>query len=68
MKLKNIRVEYSCEATVNTGNFTNVRPGYRISADVPEGTSASEVYEYLETRLDARLERKVDSINEELNS
>lgn len=36
-ELKNVRVEYSKEATINIGNFENVKPGYRVSADVPNG-------------------------------
>lgn len=68
MELKNIRVEYSVEATVNTGNFTNVRPGYRVSADVPEGTNPAEVKNFLKEKVDAWLEHDVDAIRKEMNS
>ena len=68
MELKNVRVEYSVEATVNTGNFTNVRPGYRVSADVPEGVSPSEVRSFLKDKVDAWLEADVDAIAAEKNA
>lgn len=68
MELENIRVEYSVEATVNTGNFTNVRPGYRVSADVPEGVNPAEVKNFIKEKVDAWLESDVDEINKEMNS
>lgn len=68
MELKNIRVEYSVETTVNTGNFTNVRPGYRVSADVPEGANPAEVKNFLKEKVDAWLEHDVDAIHREMNN
>lgn len=68
MELKNVRVEYSVEATVNTGNFTNVRPGYRVSADVPEGANPAEVKNFLKQKVDAWIEHDVDEIRKEMNS
>ena len=61
----NVRVEYSAEATVNVGNFENVKPGYRISADVPEGQNPTLVRDRLKRVVDAWLEQDVIAIKEE---
>lgn len=61
----NVRVEYSVEATVNVGNFENVRPGYRISGDVPEGVNPNEVRAKLKAVADAWLEQDIVEIKEE---
>lgn len=66
-KFKNVRVEYSNEATINTGNFQNVRPGYKVSADVEEGTHPKEAREALRALVDAWLEEDVAEIQRELN-
>lgn len=62
----NVRVEYSIDATVNTGNFENVKPGYKIGADVPEGTSPSAVRAKLKATADAWLEQDIVDIKAEL--
>jgi hypothetical protein len=67
-KFKNVRVEYHNDATVNTGNFQNVRPGYAVSADVEEGTHPNEARAALKALVDAWLEEDVNQIQEELNS
>jgi hypothetical protein len=67
MKLKNVRVGYRVAATINTGNFTNVRPEYEVSADVPDGLDPSEAVAELEELADAWLEANTDRINAELN-
>ena len=59
IKLTGVRVEYSVEATINTGNFTNVKPGYRISADVPDGVSPSLAREKLKHTVDTWLEQDI---------
>ena len=61
----NVRVEYSVEATINIGNFENVKPGYRISADVPEGTSPTAVRAKLKATADAWLEQDIVEHKEE---
>lgn len=62
----NIRVEYSVEATVNVGDFQNVRPGFKLSADVPEGTSPTAVKNKLKDTADVWLEQAVEKIKAEL--
>lgn len=65
MQPTNVRVEYSVEATINLGNFQNVRPGYRISADVPEGVHPNEVREKLKALGQSWLEQDaVEAIKE----
>lgn len=61
----NVRVEYSVESTINLGNFQNVRPGYRVSADVPEGGTPSETRLMLKTLVDGWLEADIDAIQKE---
>ena len=63
----NIRVEYSIEATVNIGDFQNVRPGFTLSADVPEGASPTAVKNRLKQTADAWLDQRIAEIKEELN-
>lgn len=63
---KNIRVEYSVEATVNVGDFQNVRPGFTISADVPDGVSPTAVKNKLKQTADVWLEQRVEEIKAEL--
>lgn len=61
-----VRVEYIVEATINTGNFQNVKPGYRVSADVPDGVHPNEVRARLKTLVDAWLEEDIDQYREEV--
>lgn len=56
---KNLRVEYTIDATINTGNFQNVKPGYRVSADVPEGVHPSVVRAELKALVDPWLEADI---------
>lgn len=64
--LTNVRVEYNAEVTVNTGNFQNVRPGYRVSADVPEGMHPNEARAKLKNLVDGWLEDDVATIHREM--
>lgn len=67
MKLENVRVEFSTEVTVNTGNFTNVRPGYRLSADLPKDATLDEVRDFLKEKVETWLEEDIDEIRAETN-
>lgn len=57
--MKNVRVEYGAEATVNLGNFENVRPGLTVSADVAEGEDVKDVVRELRTLVDSFIEHVV---------
>lgn len=59
LKPENIRVEYSIESTINLGNFQNVKPGYRVSADVPEGGTATGTRNQLKSLVDRWLEEDI---------
>lgn len=61
----NVRVEYAVDATINLGNFQNVKPGYRISADVPDGTHPEEVKNRLKGLADKWLEEDIDHYRQE---
>ncbi len=65
--LENVRVEYSCEVTVNIGNFQNQKPGYRVSADVPAGTHPDIARAKIKALVDGWVESDVQDIQEELN-
>lgn len=56
------RVEYSVEATVNVGNFENVKPGYKISTNVREGEHPNDAIKRCEDIADKWIVRKVDEI------
>ena len=56
---KNVRVTYRIGATVNTGDFNNIKPEFEISADVPDGTNPAEVKDRLKRVADAWLEETV---------
>lgn len=64
--LSNVRIEYRNDATVNTGNFQNVKPGFSVSADVADGVHPSEAKKRLVALVDAWLEEEVASIQAEL--
>jgi len=66
MKLTNVRVEYTVEATINTGNFQNVKPGYRVSADVPEGMHPEEARAKLKALVDPWLEADITEYHQEM--
>jgi hypothetical protein len=65
-KPKNVRVEYHIEATINMGNFENQKPGYTVSADVPEGTHPTETRNTLKKLADGWLEQDWDEIKASL--
>ena len=58
----NVRIEYIVEATINTGNFQNIKPGYRVSADVPDGVHPGDVRAKLKALVDPWLQEDVDEI------
>lgn len=60
MTLKNVRVEYSADATVNLGNFENVKPGLKISSDVAEGQSVKTVVNELVELVDSFITHAVN--------
>lgn len=66
LKPTNVRVEYVVDATINLGNFQNVKPGYRLSADVPEGTHPGRVREKLKALADHWLNEDIDQFRSEM--
>lgn len=54
---KNVRVEYQCEATINLGDFQNVKPMYKASADVPDGVHPNVVYNELKGLIDPLIQK-----------
>jgi phosphopantetheine adenylyltransferase len=66
--MKNLRVEYHNEVTINLGNFENQKPGFGLSADVEEGEDPKVVARALKEKVDFWLEKTIDSIRNELNS
>lgn len=60
MALENVRVEYSADATVNLGNFENVKPGLKIAADVPEGGSIKDTVNELVELVDSFITHAVN--------
>lgn len=61
----NVRVEYSVDATINLGNFQNVKPGYKVSADVPDDQHPSDVRAKLKALADKWLEEDIDQYRSE---
>lgn len=57
--MKNVRVEYGADATVNLDNFENVKPGLRVAADVAEGESVKAVVRELRELVDSFIEHVV---------
>lgn len=60
--MKNVRVEYSVEATVNTGDFQNVKPGFKVSATLEDNEKPHEVKAKLVKAVDQWLEVEVNRI------
>lgn len=66
-KLKDIRVGYKNEYTINMGNFENQKPGYEISALVEGGVSKAELEEVrnkLKSLLDAWLVQDIQEVKD----
>lgn len=57
--MHNVRVEYGVDATVNLGDFENVKPGLRVSADVAEGEDTKAVVRELRELVDSFIEHVV---------
>jgi hypothetical protein len=66
MKVK--KVKYQIEATVNMGNFSNVKPLYEVEVEVEDGDTPSTIFERVEKLVDAQLEKKIDQLGEELGA
>ena len=63
-KFTNVRVEYSVDTTINTGNFQNIKPGYRVSADVAEGVHPDDARKALEDLVNPWLEEAIKQYQE----
>lgn len=57
--MKNVRVSYGVEATVNLQNFENVKPGLHMEADVPDGEDPKETIKELQALVDSFIEHVV---------
>ena len=66
MKIK--EVEYSLETTINTGNFENLKPGFRLVAEVQEGESVKDAAQELAKKVEFLLETQVSKYQEELKA
>lgn len=67
-KPTNVRVEHHVEATINLGNFQNVKPGYVLSADVPDGTHPSDVATKLRGLAEKWLMEDIDRYRAEMEA
>lgn len=54
--MKNVRVEYGADATVNLGNFENVKPALKVAADVPDGEDPKDTIRELRELVDSFIE------------
>lgn len=62
MELKNIRITYSAETTINMGNFENIKPHYGMSVDVPDGENPAEAFEKVKNFVDDLLTIEANAI------
>lgn len=60
--MNNIRITYNVDATVNLGNFENVKPHYGMSAVLEQGEDPTAAFEKIKTFVDALLEAEIGSI------
>lgn len=60
--MKDIVVVYSVDATVNTGNFENVKPHYGMQVTLEEGETPAEAFDKIKAVCDGFLEAEVGSI------
>lgn len=65
---ENVRVEYAIDATINTGNFQNVKPAYKVSADVPEGEHPDQTRAMLKALADRWLEEDIAQHVKDMNA
>lgn len=55
VNLTNVKVTYSVDATINVGNFENVKPHFSITADVEDGGNPKEAFLKIKGLCDALL-------------
>lgn len=60
--MKNIVVTYAVDATVNLGNFENVKPHYAMSAELDDSENPTEAFDKIKTFVDSLLEAEIGSI------
>lgn len=69
--MKDVRVEYHNEVTINLGNFENQKPGYAMSAVLEGSATKPELEEArvkLKSLVDSWIESDVEEIRAELAS
>ena len=59
VELTNVRVTYRLGATIKTGDFTNIKPEFELSADVPDGVSPTVAKDKITRTVEKWLEDKV---------
>jgi hypothetical protein len=64
--LSRVRIEYRNDATVNIGDFQNIKPGFSVSADVADGVHPTEAKKRLVALVDGWLEEEVATIRADL--
>lgn len=60
--MKDIQVTYNVDATVNLGNFENVKPHFGMTVTLEDGEKPDEVFNKIKTFVDGLLEDEVGSI------
>lgn len=60
--MKNIKVEYRQEVTINLGDFQNIKPFYSMSAEVEEGEKPSDVFRRVRGLVEKLMEEEVSQI------
>lgn len=64
--MKNMKVTYHNEVTVNLGNFQNIKPGYGFEADLEDGENPRDAFKKVQALVDALLEENVDTIKRDM--
>ena len=60
--MKNIKIEYHQEVTINLGNFQNIKPFYSMSAEVEEGESPADAFRKVRSLVEKLVEEEVAQI------
>ena len=65
--MKNLTVAYSNEATVNIGNYQNVKHGYTLGAELEEGANPNDARAKLKATADRWLDEDIQQTQKEMN-
>jgi hypothetical protein len=60
-------IRYSAFYTRNLGNFENVKLGYELETDVPDGEKTNDVRERIKAKVQTWIQEDIEEVDREAN-